>query len=102
MVIRMRIYKTEGRMEESDAIFYNLVKPVHEKYGARFIGRYINQLGQYIVLWEYQSEEQMVKIQYEVSNDPATIATKDIRRRSGLHAVEFDEFILKSTDPTSF
>jgi hypothetical protein len=102
MVVRMRIYKTVDRQPSSDLIFYDLVKPVHEKHGARFMGRYLDQNGQYVVLWQYSSEEEMVSIQQAVANDPETIATKEIRQKSGLHGVPFDEFMLKSTDPDVF
>jgi hypothetical protein len=102
MVVRMRIYKTVDRQPSSDRIFYDLVKPVHEKHGAMFMGRYIDQNGQYVVLWQYNSEEEMVRIQQAVANDPETIANKEIRQQSGLHAVPFDEFILKATAPAVF
>lgn len=98
MVARMRIYYSNGPISESDQIFYEQVKPVHEKHGAKFIGRYINEQGNYIVLWEYESELEMSRIQEAVANDPETLATKDIRLKSGLHAVPFKEYLLKSTD----
>jgi hypothetical protein len=99
MVIRMRIYKTKERLSSSDQVFYHKVKPVHEKHGAIFVGRYLDQNGQYVVLWKYNTEEEMLRIQQAVANDPETIENKEVRQKSGLHSVPFEEFILKSTDP---
>jgi hypothetical protein len=48
------------------------------------------------VMWEYESKEELHRIQNLVANDPQTIFNKESRLKSGLHAVEFDEYILES------
>jgi hypothetical protein len=95
----MRIYETKVRLPESDQVFYDLVKPVHEKYGATFLGRFIDQKGRYIVLWAYPSYELLHSIQTLVSEDEETIKNAPIRKQAGLHGVDFEEFILESTGP---
>lgn len=99
MVVRMRIYKTTERRPESDQVFYDLVKPVHEKYGAAFLGRFLDQKGQYVVLWAYPSYELLHSIQTRVAEDEESIKNAPIRKQAGLHGVEFEEFILESTGP---
>jgi L-rhamnose mutarotase len=96
MVIRLRIYHTREQNKDADKVFYELVKPVHEKHGARFIGRYMDETGKHFVMWEYESKEELHRIQNLVANDPQTIFNKESRLKSGLHAVEFDEYILES------
>jgi hypothetical protein len=98
MVIRMRIYRTESRSHEADHVFYELVKPIHEKYGARFLGRYVDKTGKYVVMWAYTSEVELQRIQQCVANDPETIKNSVVRIQSGLHGVDFDEYIMTSTD----
>ncbi|MCE2788852.1 MAG: hypothetical protein LW630_02940 [Saprospiraceae bacterium] len=100
MVVRMRIYNTSERKIDSDKVFYELVKPVHEKYGAKFLGRYIDAKGRYVVLWAYPSEHALNEIQKLVAEDEDTIKHAEIRKNSGLHGVDFEEFILESTEPS--
>ena len=97
MVIRMRIYNTKGGNPEADEVFYTLVKPVHERYGARFLGRYMDKKGRHVVMWGYSSEEDMKKIQLLVAEDPETLKNKDVRLNQGLHGTEFEELILYPT-----
>lgn len=84
-------------MPESDTVFYELVKPVHEKYGAVFLGRFIDEKGQYVVLWAYSSKELLHSVQEMVATDEESIKNAPIRKQAGLHGVEFEEFILEST-----
>jgi len=98
MVIRMRIYQTQGPNPDADLIFYESVKPIHEKHGAFFVGRYLDDKGRHVVMWSYENEEEMRRIQRAVANDRETIKNREMRLRSGLHAVEFEEFVLTSTD----
>jgi hypothetical protein len=98
MVIRMRIYQTQGPNPDADLIFYGTVKPIHEKHGAHFVGRYLDDKGRHVVMWSYENEEEMRRIQRAVANDRETIKNREMRLRSGLHAVEFEEFVLISTD----
>ena len=100
MVVRMRIYKAEDRDHAgSDAVFYKLVKPVHERHGAQFLGRYRDEGGRVIVLWGYDSKEALDQIQAEVARDPETILNRQERMTSGLHGCAYEEFILHSTEP---
>jgi hypothetical protein len=98
MVIRMRIYQTQGPNPDADLIFYGTVKPIHEKHGAHFVGRYLDNKGRHVVMWSYENEEEMHRIQQDVVNDPETIRNREMRLRSGLHAIDFEEFVLTSTD----
>lgn len=98
MVIRLRIYSSEeANHEEADEIFYNYVKPVHQRHGAVFKGRYRDKNGKIVVMWEYESEEELHRIQQSVAKDPETIRNRELRLTKGLHGVSFDEMILKST-----
>jgi hypothetical protein len=99
MVIRMRIYQTQGPNSDADLIFYETVKPIHEKHGAHFVGRYLDEKGRHVVMWSYESKEEMRRIQRAVANDPETIRNRELRLIKGLHAVDFEEFALISTDP---
>jgi hypothetical protein len=99
MVIRMRIYQTNGPDRVADDVFYRLVKPVHERHGACFMGRYIDMKGRHVVMWSYNDREDMAAIQERVANDEETIRSRPIRLKSGLHGVPFEEFIMESTDP---
>lgn len=99
MVVRMRIYEPEGKDHvSSDAVFYNLVKPVHERHGAKFLGRYRDDRGRVVILWRYDSEEALEWIQADVERDPETILNRRERMTSGLHGCAYEEFILHSTD----
>ena len=98
MVVRLRIYNSENaHHEEADEIFYDYVKPVHQRHGAVFKGRYRDKKGKIIVMWQYESEEDLKRIQQSVAEDPETIRNREIRLTKGLHGVSFDEMILKST-----
>lgn len=98
MVVRLRIYNAENANHaEADHIFYNFVKPVHQKHGAIFKGRYRDRSGKIVVMWEYKSEDELKRIQQNVANDPETLRNKKLRLTKGLHGVSFDEMILKST-----
>jgi len=98
MVIRMRIYHSEqADHDEADQIFYDLVKPVHEKHGAIFKGRYRNKNGKVVVMWEYESESEMERIQAAVGSDPESLKNKQQRLNKGLHGVLFDEYLLTPT-----
>lgn len=99
MVIRMRIYLTNGPNPDADDVFYRLVKPVHEKHGARFIGRYVDQEGRHIVMWAYPDPATMHSIQESVAKDEETVKNVAVRMQQGLHGVPFQEYIMTSTDP---
>ncbi|TVQ04234.1 MAG: hypothetical protein EA359_07095 [Balneolaceae bacterium] len=95
MVIRMRIYHSENaNHEKADEVFYKYVKPVHEKYGALFLDRYRDKAGKVVVMWQYESEEDMLRIQEAAANDENTKKYKDKRVRNGLHGFKFVEYIL--------
>ena len=98
----MRIYESEGADHDSaDRVFYELVKPVHERHGATFIGRYRDERNRVIVLWSYPDEARLRQIQADVAEDPETKRTESLRKASGLHDMQFMEFILRSTDPAT-
>lgn len=100
MVIRMRIYESQGADQaEADAVFYELVKPVHERHGAVFAGRYRDAEGRVVVLWRYADEAALTRIQAAVAADPETLAHRGRRLASGLHGRPFSEYLLHSTDP---
>jgi len=98
MVIRLRIYNSEeANHKEADEIFYNYVKPVHQRNGAIFKGRYRDKKGKIIVMWQYESEDELKRIQQRVAEDPETLKNRELRLSKGLHGVSFDEMILEST-----
>lgn len=99
-MIRMRIYEAErADHDAADRVFYELVKPVHERHGAEFIGRYRDENGRVIVLWSYPDEQVCRQIQKAVADDPETKGNAEIRRKSGLHAHRYTEYFLNSTEP---
>ncbi|MCP4193527.1 MAG: hypothetical protein GY768_23180 [Planctomycetaceae bacterium] len=98
-MIRMRIYESQGSDHDSaDRVFYELVKPVHERHGARFLGRYRDQEGRVVVMWLYENEAACSAIQRTVAEDPVTIENAIFRRQAGLHGLKFTEYFLDSTD----
>jgi len=98
MVIRLRIYHAEeANHAEADKVFYDYVKPVHEKYGAIFNGRFRDKNGKVVVMWQYKNEEELDRIQQEVASDRESLKNKKIRLEKGLHGHAFDELILTST-----
>lgn len=98
MVIRLRIYHAKDQdFKAADKVFYELVKPVHERHGARFIGRYRDGSGKHFVMWAYDSKDDLYRIQNLVANDPETLKNRETRLTTGFHAVAFDEYILEST-----
>ena len=100
MITRIRIYESQGVDHESaDRVFYDLVKPVHERHGAVFIGRYRDEYKRVIVLWSYPDEARLRQIQADVAADPETKRSGSRRKALGLYDVQFTEFILRSTDP---
>ncbi|MBF2055458.1 MAG: NIPSNAP family protein [Candidatus Sericytochromatia bacterium] len=100
MVVRMRIYASEqADHARADQIFYQQVKPVHERHGARFLGRYRDDAGRVVVLWAYADADSLQAIQKAVAQDPETLASKAEREASGLHGLAFEEWILHPTDP---
>lgn len=100
MVVRMRRYASEkADHARADQIFYTQVKPIHERHGARFLGRYRDQSGRVVVLWAYPDEASLNQIQQAVAEDPETLASKAERQSSGLHGLPFEEWILYPTAP---
>lgn len=99
MVIRMRIYETAGPNPSATHIFFEKVKPVHERHGATFVGRYIDEKGRHVVMWSYPDRASMADIQQRVEQDDETIRNRAVRMSSGLHGVSFEEFILEPTTP---
>lgn len=100
MVIRMRIYDSQNAdHSQADAIFYQWVKPVHERHGAEFVGRYRDAEGRVVVLWRYASEAELRRIQSAVAADPETLQHREQRLAAGLHGLDFTEYLLYSTDP---
>ena len=96
----MRIYESQGAdHERADRVFYELVKPVHERHGAVFIGRYRDEHNRVIVLWSYSDEARLRQIQADVAADPETKQNRSRRKAMGLQGVQFSEFILRSTNP---
>ena len=52
MIIRMRIYESQGVDHvAADRVFYDQVKPVHERHGATFVGRFRDQDERVVVMW---------------------------------------------------
>jgi hypothetical protein len=99
-VIRMRVYAPAAvDFAEADRIFFTLVKPVHERHGAQFMGRYRDAEGRHVVLWAYADTDEMDRIQEAVARDPETVGNREARRKHGLHGVAFDEYVLESTIP---
>ena len=99
MVIRMRIYDTTGPNPSATQIFFEKVKPVHERHGATFVGRFIDEKGRHVVMWSYSDRAAMVDIQQRVEKDEETIRNRALRISSGLHGVSFEEFLLDPTQP---
>lgn len=99
MVIRMRIYETTGPNPSATHIFFEKVKPVHERHGATFMGRFIDEKGRHVVMWSYPDLKAMVDIQQRVEQDAETIRNRPLRMSAGLNGVSFEEFILHPTQP---
>jgi len=99
MVIRMRIYDTTGPNPSATQIFFEKVKPVHERHGATFVGRFIDEKGRHVVMWSYPDRAAMFDIQQRVEKDEETIRNRELRISSGLHGVPFEEFLLDPTQP---
>lgn len=98
MVIRLRIYESQdANHEAADRVFYELVKPIHERHGAQFLGRYRDEEGRVIVMWSYFNADTCRRIQQAVADDPATIENAQRRREAGLHGKRYTEHILTST-----
>lgn len=99
MVVRMRIYESQNvDHAAADRVFYERVKPVHERYGAKFMGRYRDPENRVVVLWRYSSLIELKRIQEAVSKDPSSLKHKAERLKSGLHACDFKESFLFPTD----
>ncbi len=102
MIVRLRIYEAQGTdPAKADDVFHRLVKPVHERHGARFIGRYRDADGRVVVLWGYADEAALHRIQAAVASDPETLENRERRLRDGLHGATFTEMILWPTEPSS-
>lgn len=102
MIVRLRIYEAQGAdAARADTVFYELVKPVHERHGARFLGRYRDADGRVVVLWAYDDEAALRRIQQAVADDPQTLRNRDRRLREGLHGAAFTEMILRPTGPVA-
>jgi len=102
MVVRLRIYASQQvAHEEADRVFYERVKPVHERHGARLLGRYRDPAGQVVVLWAYPDQAALTAIQAAVAEDPETLANRELRQTAGLHGLPFQEWILSPTAPES-
>jgi len=100
MIIRMRVYESQvADHEAADQVFYDQVKPVHERHGAIFVGRYRDQNERVVVMWSYADEAACLRIQKEVAADPVTRSSAAQRREAGLHACQHTEFLLRSTEP---
>jgi len=102
MIVRLRIYEAQDTdAERADTVFYELVKPVHERHGARFLGRYRDAGRRVVVLWAYDDEAALQRIQQAVADDPETLRHRERRLREGLHGAVFTEMILRPTGPAA-
>jgi hypothetical protein len=100
MIIRMRIYESQGVDHvAADRVFYDQVKPVHERHGATFVGRFRDQEERVVVMWSYTDEAACRRIQEAVAADPSIRSSAAQRREKGLHACQNKELFLRSTDP---
>ncbi|HEY9839220.1 MAG TPA: hypothetical protein V6D23_02095, partial [Candidatus Obscuribacterales bacterium] len=85
----------------ADEVFYALVKPVHERHGAEFAGRYRDAAGRVVVMWRYADEAELERIQAAVAADPDTLRHRQQRLSAGLHGLDFSEYVLYPTDALS-
>lgn len=106
MIYRMRIYKPDAeRLETSHKVFYDWVLPVHQKHGARLVGRWQSEDGRIVVLWEYDSRADCERVQRAVRDDVQSQGSEAERRAKGLLDVEREEWLMTSTSdksPSSF
>lgn len=102
MIHRLRVYHpSPAELERSHAIFYEEVLPVHLEHGARFVGRWTTEDGRLVVLWEYDSHSECLRIQEAVARDPRTLDRGSRRTRDGLLQVEREEWLLTPTAPSA-
>ncbi len=99
---RMRIYESAGdNVAESTRIFQELVRPVHEKYGARLVGRWLTDDGKIVVIWQYRDIEHCRGCLQSVKEDPESKHTLPIRTAGGLAEVARREVFMTSTLPSN-
>lgn len=92
--VRFRVYQSQGRNhEQAEEVFFNQVKPVHERHGALFLGREVLEDGQTIVRWLYPNEPSIQRIQSLVAKDEETRRHREVRMKFGLHGVPNQEWI---------
>ncbi|MCZ6784744.1 MAG: NIPSNAP family protein [Proteobacteria bacterium] len=102
MIYRMRTYRaSRDRLASSHRVFFEQVLPVHQKHGARLVGRWQGDDGRIVVIWEYDSRADCERIQRAVQEDPDSAATAELRRSSGLFGAESEEVLMVPTEPSA-
>lgn len=98
MIYRMRIYKPDtAQLETCHKVFYESVLPVHQKHGARLVGRWQSEDGRIVVLWEYDSRDDCERIQKAVHADVQSKRSEEARRAQGLLGADREEWLMIST-----
>ena len=98
----MRTYRASpDRLASSHRVFFEQVLPVHEKHGARLVGRWQGDDGRIVVIWEYDSRADCERIQKAVREDPDSAATTELRQSSGLLGADAEEVLMTSTEPSA-
>lgn len=98
----MRTYRADpDRLASSHRVFFEQVLPVHQKHGARFVGRWLGDDGRIVVIWEYDSRADCERIQKAVQHDPDSTATAELRRSAGLLGAASEEVLMAPTEPSA-
>ncbi len=99
MFYRRETYRVRlGKMNEFNKYFHEFVLPYQVKSGARLIGRWVTEDdGKIIVMWEYPSFEEYLKIEERVLKDDMYRLAEEQLRKIGPLFEDFHQDFLKST-----
>ena len=96
-VFRMRIYDTHGvNIQTSTEIFTRLVYPVHTRYGAELVGRWLSDQNELVVIWKYPNRTAMKSILASISEDPELIKSEQERRSAGTRGNPYTECLMRT------
>ena len=96
MIFKRNTYRIKPeRLTDMNKFFHTQVYPIHIKYGAKLIGRWVNdRKDEILVIWEYSSMDHYEKIDGLLkSSEPYNMAIKDL---NGFY-IEEDKDFLSST-----
>ncbi len=105
MIYRRKTYAIRPeKLEEFNEFFHTYLYPNQLKYGAKLIGRWVNESHDEITAtWQYESLEQYEEIECKIRKSDLHMKARERREELGeLYLESSQEFLTSTADPYSY